>query len=97
MIYTDQKIKEVENAVINFFAIIVFCPSNLFSADNTNKITVNIGEGTITIKNIFGHFAEHLGNCIYEGFILKQLILYNQYLTTIFFTYFVCFVSHYQN
>ncbi|WP_279390761.1 alpha-N-arabinofuranosidase [Alkalihalobacillus sp. LMS39] len=34
-----------------------------------NKVVVNtdIEKGTIN-KNIYGHFAEHLGRCIYEGF-----------------------------
>ncbi|MGP4039348.1 alpha-N-arabinofuranosidase [Gracilibacillus sp. D59] len=35
----------------------------------TKKVIVNadVGKGTIN-KNIYGHFAEHLGRCIYEGF-----------------------------
>lgn len=33
-----------------------------------NKAVINadVGQGTIN-KNIYGHFAEHLGRCIYEG------------------------------
>lgn len=34
-----------------------------------NTISVNVDSGKITIdKNIYGHFAEHLGHCIYDGF-----------------------------
>jgi alpha-N-arabinofuranosidase len=33
---------------------------------NTVIINTDIGTGTIN-KNIYGHFAEHLGRCIYEG------------------------------
>ncbi len=34
-----------------------------------NLIAVNEADATYTInKNIYGHFAEHLGNCIYNGF-----------------------------
>ncbi|MFC4386341.1 alpha-N-arabinofuranosidase [Gracilibacillus marinus] len=35
----------------------------------TNKVVVNadVSKGIIN-KNIYGHFAEHLGRCIYEGF-----------------------------
>jgi alpha-L-arabinofuranosidase len=34
-----------------------------------NKIIVNAGGSGITIdRNIYGHFSEHLGRCIYEGF-----------------------------
>lgn len=35
----------------------------------SNRIIVNTDLGTVKInKNIYGHFAEHLGNCIYGGF-----------------------------
>jgi alpha-N-arabinofuranosidase len=34
-----------------------------------NKLTVNADQGEHTIsKHIYGHFAEHLGHCIYGGF-----------------------------
>jgi alpha-N-arabinofuranosidase len=34
-----------------------------------NKLTVNVDQGEHTIsKHIYGHFAEHLGHCIYGGF-----------------------------
>ena len=34
-----------------------------------NTVSVNATEAKYTInKNIYGHFAEHLGNCIYDGF-----------------------------
>ncbi len=35
----------------------------------SNKVIINtdVKKGTIN-KNIYGHFAEHLGRCIYEGF-----------------------------
>ena len=39
------------------------------ASDKENRIIINTDLGTITInKNIYGHFAEHLGNCIYGGF-----------------------------
>ncbi len=35
----------------------------------TNTLTINADQGTLTIdRHIYGHFAEHLGRCIYEGF-----------------------------
>jgi alpha-L-arabinofuranosidase len=35
----------------------------------TNTLIVNADQGTHTIsRHIYGHFAEHLGRCIYEGF-----------------------------
>lgn len=34
-----------------------------------NTVSINVTEAKHTInKNIYGHFAEHLGNCIYNGF-----------------------------
>ena len=36
---------------------------------NTNRIVVNADLGKDTIdKNIYGHFSEHLGRCIYDGY-----------------------------
>ena len=40
-----------------------------FALGAKNEITVSLDKGIETIdKNIYGHFAEHLGNCIYGGF-----------------------------
>lgn len=34
-----------------------------------NSVTINTDSGKVKIdRNIYGHFAEHLGNCIYGGF-----------------------------
>ena len=37
------------------------------AADNTLIINADLGKTKIN-KNIYGHFSEHLGRCIYEGF-----------------------------
>lgn len=38
-------------------------------ASSQSSIIVHADQGKITInKNIYGHFAEHLGRCIYDGF-----------------------------
>lgn len=38
-----------------------------------NKIVLNAANGKDTInKNIYGHFAEHLGHCIYGGFYVGE-------------------------
>ena len=43
--------------------------TSLLAADKPNRIVVNVDLGTEKIsKHIYGHFAEHLGNCIYSGF-----------------------------
>ena len=42
--------------------------SFLFAASQ-NTIVIHANDGNVTInKNIYGHFAEHLGRCIYDGF-----------------------------
>ncbi|MBN2356875.1 alpha-N-arabinofuranosidase [candidate division KSB1 bacterium] len=56
-----------------FSRTFVFClllnVAGLVAASTPNKIIVNIDLGTEKIsKHIYGHFAEHLGNCIYGGF-----------------------------
>ena len=49
----------------------IFVPL-LFSfllAASQNTIVIHADQGKVTInKNIYGHFAEHLGRCIYDGF-----------------------------
>ncbi|MCB0752111.1 MAG: alpha-N-arabinofuranosidase, partial [Ignavibacteriae bacterium] len=47
--------------------LVLILSSNAYS--QTNQITINLDSGNVVIdKNIYGHFAEHLGNCIYGGF-----------------------------
>ena len=42
--------------------------SSLF-ASSQNIIVIRANQGKVIInKNIYGHFAEHLGHCIYDGF-----------------------------
>ncbi len=43
--------------------------ANVESADAENKLVIQADLGKVTIdKNIYGHFSEHLGRCIYEGY-----------------------------
>jgi alpha-N-arabinofuranosidase len=54
---------------VKFFILYLIMSLGLLAADGTNRIVVNTDLGTATInKEIYGHFAEHLGNCIYGGF-----------------------------
>ncbi len=47
----------------------LFLLSTGFVFAQQNTITVNTADAKYTInKNIYGHFAEHLGHCIYGGF-----------------------------
>ena len=39
-----------------------------FAPAQENRLTIRADQGKLTIsKNIYGHFSEHLGRCIYEG------------------------------
>ena len=38
-------------------------------SETTNRLVVHVDKGAETISgNIYGHFSEHLGRCIYDGF-----------------------------
>jgi len=50
-------------------ATMLLCLFTLNAAEITNRIVINAAQGTEKInKNVYGHFAEHLGSCIYGGF-----------------------------
>ena len=50
----------------------LFSESFLYTAETpapANQLVVRADQGRVTInRNIYGHFSEHLGRCIYEGF-----------------------------
>ena len=48
------------------FTITVACWLN--NPDDNKRVVNKIGKRESFIKNIYGHFAEHLGHCIYGGF-----------------------------
>ena len=51
-----------------FAALIILSFTNMIAADKPNRIIINADLGTEKInKNIYGHFAEHLGHGIYGG------------------------------
>ena len=55
-------------------ACVILSFASIRAADKTNRIVLNVDLGTEkTNKNVYGHFAEHLGNCIYGGFVIKTL------------------------
>ncbi len=52
-----------------FLVSMILCLTTLVAADKPNRLIVNVDFGTTKInKEIYGHFAEHLGHCIYGGF-----------------------------
>jgi alpha-L-arabinofuranosidase len=66
-IINDWKMKK-QNLL--FFLVIVFA-GNILNAQN--KIALDLSKAKDTIsQNIYGHFAEHLGNDIYGGFYVGE-------------------------
>src|SRR5450432_3409378 len=52
----------------NFFLSAFFILSTDFVYGQTASVVLNIADAkTVINKNIYGHFAEHLGHCIYDG------------------------------
>ena len=49
------------------FLFISIISTKFISAQNTIVLNADKGKDIIN-KNIYGHFAEHLGHCIYGGF-----------------------------
>jgi alpha-N-arabinofuranosidase len=56
-------------ALISLCALAFLAPASGGAADNTrNQLVIHADAGKATInRNIYGHFSEHLGRCIYEG------------------------------
>jgi len=55
---------------LNSFLVALLATSSLF-AQTTIKLE-NPKESTLISKHIYGHFAEHLGRCIYDGFYVGE-------------------------
>lgn len=50
------------------FVLMLCVSANSFSQTSGNIIVIDVNAGEHIInKNIYGHFAEHLGRCIYDG------------------------------
>lgn len=50
-------------------AVLVLIPLASVSAAEPSRLVINADLGKTTIhRNIYGHFSEHLGRCIYEGY-----------------------------
>jgi alpha-N-arabinofuranosidase len=50
-----------------------FAAASVFAQGTTNKISIQTSSPqTIISKHIYGHFAEHLGRCIYGGFYVGE-------------------------
>ncbi len=51
--------------------LLLFCIRVGFS-QNTVTLKPDTGKGVTINRNIYGHFAEHLGRCIYGGFYVGE-------------------------
>jgi alpha-N-arabinofuranosidase len=57
--------------ILLFLFIITFCSQTSFAQKETTVLTIiNTANAPTINKNIYGHFAEHLGRCIYGGFFV---------------------------
>ncbi len=65
---------KLHKTMILRLAFILFLVSSFtVSAQEVTRISVQTNGGQHIInKNIYGHFAEHLGRCIYEGFYVGE-------------------------
>lgn len=55
------------------FSVTAFLVSTAITFAQQNIISLNTSDAkTVINKNIYGHFAEHLGACIYEGFYVGE-------------------------
>src|SRR5215203_7103591 len=60
----QRKTPELAFLILSFFLTI-----SVAQAQQTVQLTLNAGAAKTTIdRNIYGHFSEHLGRCIYDGF-----------------------------
>jgi len=67
----DKMIMENHSFII--VILVVLLTINVYGQKNENEIIVNVDLGKHKInKHIYGHFAEHLGRCIYGGIWVGQ-------------------------
>jgi len=51
----------------------ILSPDSVATESKTAQLTIKADQGKVVIdRNVYGHFAEHLGRCIYGGFWVGQ-------------------------
>ena len=56
-----------------FLSVIILIGSTYLQSTAQNRIVLDLSKAKDTInKNIYGHFSEHLGRCIYDGFYVGE-------------------------
>ena len=62
---------KVKKGFLKFSVVFFISTVSVQSQDKTTLVTMNADKNAPIInKNIYGHFAEHLGRCIYDGFFV---------------------------
>ena len=51
---------------------IITCLAFRVSAQTDVKLTIQEANEQVISKHIYGHFSEHLGRCIYDGFWVDE-------------------------
>jgi alpha-L-arabinofuranosidase len=60
--------KKLKNVLLTFMVLLAVVHLSQAQTKTDNTIVLNAEKATVQIsKDIYGHFAEHLGRCIYEG------------------------------
>ena len=56
-----------------FLSAIILIGCTYLESTAQNRIVLDLSKAKDTInKNIYGHFSEHLGRCIYDGFYVGE-------------------------
>ena len=56
-----------------FLSVIILIGYTYLQSTAQNRIVLDLSKAKDTInKNIYGHFSEHLGRCIYDGFYVGE-------------------------
>lgn len=57
--------------IVLVVSVLLLCSQSVFSQKGNTVVDIKTNENAPVInKNIYGHFAEHLGRCIYGGFFV---------------------------
>ncbi|MGL1884954.1 MAG: alpha-N-arabinofuranosidase [Reichenbachiella sp.] len=58
---------------MRLLAVLLVCSTSIWAQEIKNTVVVGTDKGEYVInKNIYGHFAEHLGRCIYDGIYVGE-------------------------
>ncbi|TKC10473.1 alpha-N-arabinofuranosidase [Pedobacter polaris] len=53
-------------------SISIICSAFVLNAQTETSLTIKAANNQIISKHIYGHFSEHLGRCIYDGFWVDE-------------------------